>query len=124
MEALQQIGFKFMTPDAVQELQFYNAELTPILERYKGMGWYQVISEYHQSTEEARYVLVDLGGANGYEVKDNFETYAEAKTPLTRRTLLDVLEEVSGEGYVEIVGVQMTDSGIIQQTVDVGGVAQ
>lgn len=74
MDLLTNNGFKLIESDMYDYLLSLRKDLTPLLSKYAGMGYYYILLENLVD----KYVILMVGGPNGYDFQiseDNYKQY-------------------------------------------------
>ncbi|CAN5793620.1 hypothetical protein BH23THE1_BH23THE1_33550 [soil metagenome] len=93
MEKFYEHGFQELTQSEISELSNSNHMLIPHLQRYLGLGYVQILVECKIQSEN-RYILVYIGGENGYSAEDNLTEYCRLNKLSSYQTIDEALDEV------------------------------
>lgn len=93
MDILQEYGFETIDLQMYNEIFENNKQLKPLLLKYRGMGWYQLLVENNKLETDKRYLFVNVGGENGYTVADNFVTYSKINESSAYYTIHQIIDE-------------------------------
>lgn len=107
MEEFEKYGFYSLSDDQIEELTRGNPNVSPYLQRYKGMGWVELIVKYKPNQiapgiNLERYMLTYVGGENGYTAEDNFEKYIQLNSESPWSTLDEILNKTKSESWIEV----------------------
>lgn len=110
MEAFKDLGFTPLDQPLTE-----NPKITAHLQRYQGMGWYDLLIENPALTIPARYMIISFGGSNGYDYEDNVKNLQSLDDQSEYQTLEELVQNIS-DTWCQIV--QKQDLGdITVQTV-------
>src|SRR5262245_36646184 len=98
MEQFARLGFEPIAPIVQEELIKLNPRIVPLLQRYQGMGWYDI---FVQLKGEEGYLIVSMGGENGWTAANNDRKYAELRTGFM--SLSDLMNSIEGKTWEEII---------------------
>lgn len=122
IKELAKYGFKDLLSEEKDDLNKRNSKLKPLVIRYQGMGCYNVICKNKCIKNNKCYIMVMMGGPNGYEVEYNYNEYKKINEKSDYKKMSNLLDELKKTSWIEIVGSsdeksKNNDSGVVLQRV-------
>lgn len=96
MEILKNLGFTSLDNQMFNEINI-NPLFTPILIRYHGLGWYQVII---QKCRTNKYRVIPMGGSSYLDHEANLEEYRKLSNQGDSYTLEDLALKIQANPSV------------------------
>src|SRR5690554_4795294 len=106
----QRFGFVELDLDTKEELRRLNSKLDPLMMRYQGMGWYDILVHHKKG-----YAILSMGGENGWTAAENEKKYTAVGDEHEFKSLDDLLESIDKKPWQEIVFQEEFTGGFRQE---------